>query len=150
MNTPSIRVLALDLEGTLISNAVSIFTRPHLFSFLEFCHAHFERVVLFTAVSEHRVRYIIHLLADEGTVPQWFRDIECVRWKGPYKNLKFVDGAALEEVLLIDDQEHYIHPEQKTQWIPIQEYIRPYSDEDTALIELREQLCNRLTDSGQR
>jgi hypothetical protein len=40
--------IALDLEGTLISNAVRSFPRPGLSAFLDFCQAHFERVVLFS------------------------------------------------------------------------------------------------------
>jgi hypothetical protein len=37
-------VIALDLEGTLISNAVSQFPRPGLYSFLEYCSKNFCRV----------------------------------------------------------------------------------------------------------
>jgi hypothetical protein len=56
--------IALDLEGTLISNAVSQFPRPGLFTFLEYCHqnfvgvaSHFEtRLVIFTAIDEVRFR----------------------------------------------------------------------------------------------
>jgi hypothetical protein len=57
---------ALDLEGTLISNAVSQFPRPGLFIFLEYCHQNFvgvasrfeTRLVIFTAVNEVRFRYV--------------------------------------------------------------------------------------------
>ncbi|MGD9830135.1 MAG: hypothetical protein AB7E70_06365 [Hyphomicrobiaceae bacterium] len=49
------RVLALDLEGTLISNAMSCIPRPGLFAFLEGCREMFARVVLFAAVLEARV-----------------------------------------------------------------------------------------------
>jgi hypothetical protein len=51
--------IALDLEGTLISNAVSQFPRPGLFTFLEYCHENF-RLVIFTAVNEVRFRSIEH------------------------------------------------------------------------------------------
>jgi hypothetical protein len=58
--------IALDLEGTLISNAVSQFPRPGLFTFLEYCHQNFvgiasrfeNRLVIFTAVNEVRFRSI--------------------------------------------------------------------------------------------
>jgi hypothetical protein len=50
--------IALDLEGTLISNAVSQFPRPGLFTFLEYCHKSFDRLVIFTAVNEVRFRSI--------------------------------------------------------------------------------------------
>lgn len=56
--------IALDLEGTLISNAVSQFPRPRIFTFLEYCHENFvgvasrfeTRLVIFTAVNEVRFR----------------------------------------------------------------------------------------------
>jgi predicted HAD superfamily phosphohydrolase YqeG len=50
--------IALDLEGTLISNAVSQFPRPGLFAFLEYCYQNFVRLVIFTAVNEVRFRSI--------------------------------------------------------------------------------------------
>lgn len=43
-------MIALDLEGTLISNAVSQIPRPHLRAFACFCCENFERIALFTAV----------------------------------------------------------------------------------------------------
>ena len=45
-----IKTIALDLEGTLISNAMSQIPRPGLFSFLEECRRLVERVVMFTTV----------------------------------------------------------------------------------------------------
>lgn len=41
-------VIALGLEVTLISNAVSCLPRPGLSAFLDVCQAHFDRVVLFS------------------------------------------------------------------------------------------------------
>ncbi len=70
MNSPNPpTVIALDLEGTLISNASSCFVRPGLSEFLEFCRASFARVVVFTAVREPRVRFILRRLAEEGDIP---------------------------------------------------------------------------------
>jgi hypothetical protein len=40
---------------------------PDLVAFLNLCHTHFERVLLFTAVSEARVRPILEMLVAEGT-----------------------------------------------------------------------------------
>jgi hypothetical protein len=48
--------IALDLEGTLIYKTVSQFSRPGLFTFLEYCHQNFNRLVIFTAVDEVRFR----------------------------------------------------------------------------------------------
>ena len=40
-----VEVLALDLEGTLVSNAMSQIARPGLRDFLEFCGEAFPRIV---------------------------------------------------------------------------------------------------------
>ena len=54
-----VRILALDLEGTLISNAASRFPRPGLFALLEAVKGLFEEVVLFTAVRPQLAREIL-------------------------------------------------------------------------------------------
>jgi hypothetical protein len=137
MTGNKIKVIALDLEGTLISNAMSQFPRPELHQFLEFCRNQFERIVIFTAVSEERTRLIIRTLAENGDVPAWFLDsLEFVTWSGQYKDLKFVEGTNIQEVLLLDDQEAYIHPEQKEQWLPVKEYQSPYAEDDDELKQL--------------
>jgi hypothetical protein len=64
--------IALDLEETLISNAVSQFPRSGLFTFLEYCYQNFVRLVVFTAVNEVRFRSITRILAEAGDVPDWF------------------------------------------------------------------------------
>ena len=46
------KVLALDFEGTLVSNAISLFPRPCLYKFLEFCKINFGRIVIFTYVKQ--------------------------------------------------------------------------------------------------
>ena len=56
--------IALDVEGTLISNSVSQFPRSGLFTFLEYCHQNFDRLVIFTAVNEVRFRLIARTLAE--------------------------------------------------------------------------------------
>ena len=139
MKGNKIKVLALDLEGTLISNAMSQFPRPGLYEFLEFCRNHFERMVIFTAVSEERTRMIARTLVENGDVPAWFSDsLEYIVWSGQYKDLNFIKGAGIQEVVLVDDQEAYIHPEQKEQWLPVKEYQAPYAEEDDELKRLSE------------
>lgn len=69
------RIIALDLEGTLISNAMSIIARPGLADFLDMCRACAERLVLFTAVSPPRVVMIQQVLCEEGAAPPWFSEI---------------------------------------------------------------------------
>jgi NLI interacting factor-like phosphatase len=126
-------VLALDLEGTLISNAMSRFPQPGLLRFLEGVQAHFPRVVLFTAVSEARVRPILELLVDEGTAPLWFRAIEIVTWTGEVKDLRFIDSCEPLDARLVDDLESYVHPEQRAQWVPIIPFVAPYAATDREL-----------------
>jgi hypothetical protein len=70
--------IALDLEGTLISNAVSQFPRPRLLTFLEYCHQNFDRLVIFTAVDEVRFRSISRTLAEAQDAPDWFVDLEYI------------------------------------------------------------------------
>lgn len=129
-----IKVIALDLEGTLISNAVSQFPRPYLYEFLEFLRENFERIVLFTAVSQTRVKDIINNLLESRDIPEWFKtDVDYIIWTGIYKNLNYIPNIKLGEVLLLDDQEAYILPEQKEYWVLVPEFEYPYCDTDNTL-----------------
>jgi hypothetical protein len=139
--------IALDLEGTLISNAVSQFPRPGLFVFLEYCHQNFNRLVIFTAVNEVRFRSIARTLAEAGDVPDWFVDLEYINWHGTYKDLSFIPqgtidsfGTLRERTILIDDRIEYIHPDQKDRWLEIPGYEYPYPDDDRELDRMIEKL----------
>ena len=68
-------ILALDLEGTLISNAVSQIPRPGLYQFLEVAHELFEHLVIYTTVPEAAFRRISRLLVEEGSAPGWFAEL---------------------------------------------------------------------------
>lgn len=138
-----IEVLALDLEGTLISNAVSQIPRPGLHAFLLECAARFSRVVMFTTVPEARFRAIARTLADEGAAPEWFPDLEYVRWQGPIKNLRFITDAPLERTVLLDDCGDVIHPAQMEQWIPVPLFESPYEESGCVLETVLEALSNR-------
>jgi NLI interacting factor-like phosphatase len=103
--------IALDVEGTLISNAVSQFPRPGLFTFLEYCYQNFARLVIFTAVNEVRFRSIARTLAEAQDVRAWFVDLEYINWHGTYKDLSFIPqgtidsfGTLRERTILIDDR----------------------------------------------
>jgi hypothetical protein len=116
----SVKVLALDLERTLISDAMSATPRPHLFDFLAFCQERFERVVLFTTVEEADACDVLEGLARRGHVPPGFLDcLEYVEWCGTHKDLRFVPGTASGEVLLVDDDGGWVRPDQRDQWVPI-------------------------------
>jgi len=134
-------ILALDLEGTLISNAASQIPRPGLFPFLEWCRGAFARIVMFTTVDEARFRKIAALLVDEGLAPPWFSQLEYVPWTGGVKDLAFVADAHVQDVLLVDDHVGYVHPDQMSQWVEVECFSYPYSDQDAGL----EHVLGRLT-----
>lgn len=135
-----IEVIALDLEGTLISNAISQIPRPDLYVFLNGCREITERVVMFTTVSEPRFRQIANLLVSEGYAPSWFSTMEYIHWNGHKKNLRFIPNAKTEAIILVDDVEAYVLKEQSRQWIEIQQFASPYPDSDSKLLETLERL----------
>jgi len=136
MTSQKIGTLALDLEGTLISNAMSQIPRPGLFEFLERCAVLFPRLVMFTTVNEDKFRHIGRLLVEEGKAPSWFAHIEYVKWQGDTKNLEYIPDAVVEESILVDDFEIYVHPGQVAQWMQIEFFDYPYSEEDRGLFKM--------------
>ena len=52
-----------------------------------------------------------------------------------------------EEILLVDDQQGYVHPEQEALWIPIPEFLPPYSDGDDALEQVWSDIQSRIKHS---
>lgn len=140
----SVKIIALDLEGTLISNAMSQIPRPGLHQFLEGCKAISDRVVMYTTVKEYLFRDIANLLVAEGVAPDWFRTIEYVRWEGKTKDLSFIPGnAEITDSVLVDDCHLYVHPGQEAQWIEIQQFHHPYSEDDAELEVVLKKLESR-------
>jgi hypothetical protein len=139
---PRPNILALDLEGTLISNAASQIPRPGLNEFLIQCREIFPRIVMYTTVSEARFRPIAELLVNEGLAPGWFAKTEYVQWTGATKDLARICGATVQQCLLVDDFEGYVHPGQHSQWVRIDCFEHPYEPADQglarALLELRQ------------
>lgn len=130
-------MLALDLEGTLISSAVSQFPRPGLRDFLAWALGAFERVVVFTSVRTELARKVMATLVEYGDAPAAFADVEIVVWEGTRKDLGFVRGAAPSEVLLVDDQERAIDPAQRDRWIAVAEWDDPAVTDDRELERVR-------------
>lgn len=124
-----IKTIALDLEGTLISTAISVFPRNELYDFLVFCNANFNRLVMFTAVKEIRFRSIAKILTEEKSVPEWFSSIEYINWNGKYKDLTFIPESNIKETVIIDDNKDYINPMQLDNWIPVVEFKYPYNND---------------------
>lgn len=134
-------LLCLDLEGTLISNAVSQIPRPGLYQFLsaarEICD-----LVIYTSVSEERVASIQRLLVTEGVAPSWFADLKVLRPTGTLKP-KAICGR--EKALLLDDQSAAVVPGEEDWWIRVPEYLPPYSESDLALPAALETITLRLS-----
>lgn len=139
-----IKVLALDLEATLISTAVSAFTRPGLYDFLEAVHGLFDRVVLFTTVPESKVRELALVFLQEKSVPPWFVAIEYVRWTGFTKDLNFIPHVTADQVLLVDDMAQMVHPGQEGQWVRVRGYEPPFDRYDDELCGVLEVLVDRV------
>ncbi|MBK0010818.1 NIF family HAD-type phosphatase [Stenotrophomonas sp. S41] len=136
-------ILALDLEGTLISNAISQIPRPGLHAFLNAVRSHFDHLVFFTTVPEARVRSIAKLLVGEATAPEWFADLVYVSWSGHTKDLSFV-SPRLGEALLLDDHGPYVKPGQEHLWVEISLFGSPYSSKDDGLSVAYRQLVERV------
>jgi len=149
-----INVLALDLEGTLISNIVSQLPRPHLAEFLEFCLSSDFGVVLYTACSSHSARDALLRLSRHGYIPESMGMMPIVEWekftgdsRNP-KNLqhaqKMFPDAKLHRCFLVDDISAFVALGQADQWIPIYPYGTPYSPDDTELLRIKKILIDIL------
>ncbi|MDI9271814.1 NIF family HAD-type phosphatase [Stenotrophomonas sp. PFBMAA-4] len=139
-------ILALDLEGTLISNAISQIPRPGLYRFLEDVFGHFDQLVMFTTVPEKRFRSIASLLVREGSAPAWFAELRYICWSGKTKDL-LLASPRLGDALLLDDHAPYVHSGQEHLWIPIPLFGSPYPSSDDGLNVALRRLLDRLGDA---
>jgi hypothetical protein len=128
-----IKVLALSLEGTLISNSISQIARDGLHSFLSKVYLSFPRVVMYTTVSEPEFRKIAKILVSNKDAPEWFESIEYVKWQGSTKDLRNVPFASVNQIYLMDDSPDFINKNQHDQWVKIKSFKSPYDKIDTEL-----------------
>jgi len=126
-------VIALDLEGTLISDAESQRPRPGLRKFLVACKKMAGRVVMFTAVKEDRFRAVARSLVNRRYVPHWFENMEYISWSGFKKDLRFIPRTNPELAVLVDDYPDFVLSEQVHRWIKIESFQSPYSSYDAEL-----------------
>lgn len=140
-------ILALDLEGTLISNAVSQIPRPGLCRFLEDVQSHFSQLMMFTTVPEEHFRNIANLLVHEGNAPPWFASLHYIDWTGNTKDLRLA-APHLGEALLLDDHGPYVHPGQEHLWVQIPLFASPYAPEDDGLAIAFRLLLDRINSTG--
>ncbi|WP_232767659.1 MULTISPECIES: NIF family HAD-type phosphatase [unclassified Stenotrophomonas] len=141
-------ILALDLEGTLISNAISQIPRPGLCRFLEDVRTRFDRLMIFTTVPEERFRTIATLLARDGSAPDWFASLQYINWSGKTKDLRLI-SPHLGQALLLDDYGPYVHPGQEHLWVKIPLFGSPYPAEDDGLSLAMERLLGCLNDGDE-
>lgn len=121
MTSLRIRLLALDLEATLVDNAMSGNPRPGLHEFLAYCDEAFEQVALLTTVDEDSARDVLEQLADRLDAPERFVSrVGYIHWSGEYKDLNFATDVSPAEILFVDDDQGWVHPNQIDQWIAIQ------------------------------
>lgn len=131
-------MVALDLEGTLISTAISMFPRPGLRSFIAACLARFEEVVIYSSVTPSKVRTILCLLAEEGLLPDGFAErVRIIQPSGTVKDLLILGDP--DDILLIDDMA-LAAPGQEHRLLRIAGFEPPYADTDDVLITLAAQL----------
>ncbi len=140
-------VIAVDLEGTLISTAVSQIPRPGLCAFVDFCFATFDRVVLFSYVSVPRQRDVVARLIADGFVSPVVRALEHAEPRGDFKDLREL-GVVPAAALLVDDNEGFVVPEQRSQWIEIAEFEPPYPESDGELARVTGVIRRRLARAG--
>lgn len=133
----------MDLEGTLISNAVSQIPRPSLFTFLESVSEVCD-LMLYTSVSSERVHVIRNLLVEEGVAPVWFIDLPVLH---PTGTIKQKARCGRPEALLLDDQAAVIASGEEAWWVSVAEYLPPYSDADCELVKALATIKPRLNES---
>lgn len=137
--------IALDLEGTLISNAVSQFPRPGLKAFLQFCRDNFASVYIYTAVRDSTCVPIVETLIDDDLAPAWLADIPFVQWDRSVKDLNNVPNCDPDACLLLDDNRDYVVDSQIDQWIAIDKFQSPYPDTDAELARVQGVISERLS-----
>lgn len=157
------KVVALDLEATLISNVVSQIPRPHLMGFLLWCFEHMHQVVLFTAASTRTARNILMNFEKSGTIPRGAGEMVIIEWLEPerrgllhqnaQKDLmhvvkRFAGRYELDTCRLLDDQECFVALGQRHLWVPVTPFCSPYSLDDTELLRLRDVLHGQLKGDG--
>jgi TFIIF-interacting CTD phosphatase-like protein len=136
-------VVALNLEGTLISNAISAFPRPGLKLFIENVLKTADRVVMFTTVPEDHARGLLQIIEGERILPAGFAAaVEFVPYSGKTKDLSAV-GEPAATILLVDDQPSMVHPGQEANWIPIAEFMPPFDQEDQELERVAQIISKR-------
>ena len=100
--------------------------------------------MLYTSVSPVRVNAIRNLLVNEGAAPAWFLDLSVCH---PSGTIKHKARCGRSNALLLDDQAAVIAPGEESWWVPVAEFLPPYSDHDRELVEALATIKSRLNES---
>jgi hypothetical protein len=118
------KTLALDLEGTIITDAISCFVRPGVRAFLDWAGLVFERIVIYTAVPEHYARQVQEILVEEEDAPGWFAEVPVLnpveREGAKVKALDVLGPAG--SVVLVDDYEGYVLEADRPWWVGVTQF----------------------------
>lgn len=120
------RAITLDIEGTLVTNHHEKAPRPGLSAFLQLCLDRFDRIFIYTLLSEEEAREVFSSLAERALLPDGFLErYEYVSWPrgrdGSLKDLRRCRHA-LAENLIVDDAEAWIPEDQTHRWVPVPEF----------------------------
>jgi hypothetical protein len=128
-------ILVLDIEGTLVSNASSVYPRPGLKDFLMESRELFHEIVIYSGISHLSYENVKSHLIENEFVPSWFSELRFFRMEGRYKDLLNI-RTEIQNVFIVDDMELFIHPEQKAHWIEIKPFQPPYPADDNKLFKV--------------
>lgn len=137
-------ILALDLEVTLFSNAVSQIPRPGLLAFLHRAQKTFDEVVLFTTLPRHSALRIASLLVEEECVPRWFAAIPYMEWDGSTEDLRFMVPQP-GQALLLDDHCPCVLLNQLELWVEAPLFASPYPANDCGLQISQSRIVERVS-----
>ncbi len=117
------RAVTLDVEGTLVPSYRAVHYRPGLRQFLEFCRAAFDRLFIYSLLSQDEVREVFAGLALEGVVDDSFlQQYEYVDWPrgadGSLKDLRRC-RVPLNANALIDDMRAWVPEDQSHRWVEV-------------------------------
>ncbi len=118
--------ITLDIEGTLVTDYGDRHPRPGLYEFIEFCLANFNRIFVYTSLSESEAGEVFGSLLERRSVPEKFADrYEYIVWPrgddGSVKDLRRC-GVPIEFNAIVDDMEVMIPEDQRHRWVPVSNY----------------------------
>jgi hypothetical protein len=139
--------IVLDLEGTLITSAVSQIPRPGISRFLNFCDIMFENVVIFSDISSRKACEIVKNLVDDYYAPKWFMTIPILDRgfvSDNKKDLSYLSYFKIDpsKALIVDDNESYIVDDQLSQYVKIK-CFDGNEDSSEELVRIMDELSSR-------